>query len=49
MDDLVTYLVVTCNYNNSVSWDEGVMNMKVLHATVAFLLKVRWVNAITIT
>ena len=41
VDDLVTYLIVTCNDDTPVSVYERVTHQKGLHATVAFLLGVR--------
>ena len=49
LDDLFTYLIVTCNDKNSISVDERVMHIKSLQATAVFLLNVRAVNVIIST
>ena len=41
MDDIVTYLIMTCNYNTSVSAADNVTHRKGLHATFTFTFKVR--------
>ena len=47
MVDLVTYLIVTCDENNSVREAQRVLHQKGLHATVAFVLEVRGINIVT--
>ena len=47
--DLVTYLIVMCNDESSISSDRIATHRKVLQATVTFSLKVRGVNFITLT
>ena len=49
MDYLVRYIVVTCDDETSVAASERVIYRKSLQATIAFSLKVRWVNVITCT
>ena len=49
VDDLVTYLIVTCNGNISVAASERVSHRKGLQVTITFFLKVRGVNVITRT
>ena len=49
VDDLVTYSVVTCDDETSVSAYERVIYIKGLQATIAYYVKVRWVNVITCT
>ena len=49
MDDLVTYIIVACNENNSVGAAQRVTHKKDLHATVEYFLGVRWVNVVTST
>ena len=46
MDDLVTYLIVTCNENTSIDSYYLVTHIKRLQATVTFLVKVSGVNII---
>ena len=47
VDDLVTYIIVTCNGDTSVSAADHVTHRKGLQETVIFYLKVRGVNVIT--
>ena len=47
MDDIVTYLIVTCNDKIYVSTVQCVMHQRGLHATIVFVLEVRGVNVIT--
>ena len=49
VDDIVMYLVVTFDYKTYVAVDERVMYIKVLQATVTFILKVGRFNVITST
>ena len=49
VDNLVMYLIVTCNNETSVDTAEHVMHRKGLQSNVTFLLKVRDVNVITST
>ena len=49
MDDIVTYLIVTCDVETSVSPAESMTHQKGLQATVLFLLEVRGVNFIRST
>ena len=49
VDDLVMYLIVMCNEKTSVGAAQRVTHQKYLHATVAFVLGVRWVNVVTST
>ena len=49
MDNLVMYLIVTCDDETSVSTYERVMHRRFLQATITFLLKVSGVNFITRT
>ena len=48
IDYLVTYLILTCNDNISVYADEHVIHRKGPQEIIAFILKVRGVNVITI-
>ena len=49
MDDLVTYLIVTCDDETSGREYQHVTHQKVFHATVTFVLDVRGVNVVTST
>ena len=49
VDDIVMYLIVTCDDKTSVAIYECVTHQKGLHATVVFLLEVNGVNIIKIT
>ena len=49
VDDIVMYLVVTFDDKTYVAVDERVMYIKVLQATVTFILKVGRFNVITST
>ena len=49
MENIVMYLVVTCNDKTSVTSDEYVTDIKGLQAIVIFILKVRGDNVITST
>ena len=49
MDDLVTYLIVMCDYKTSVRVPQRMMHRKGLHATVLFILEVKGVNVVTST
>ena len=46
VDDLVTYIVVTCDDKTSVAADELATHIKGLQAPVKVYLKVRGVNVI---
>ena len=41
VDDLITYLIVTCDDKTSVAADKRVTHRKGLHATVTFIMEVR--------
>ena len=49
MDDLVTYLIVTCNDKTSVKADQRMTYQNGLHATFELILEVSGVNVITST
>ena len=49
MDDIITYLVLTCNDETSISAAKRVTQRKGLQAIVTFILKFRRVNVITST
>ena len=49
VDDLVTYIFVTCNDKTYVATSERVTHRKYLQSTVTFPLKIRGVNVITCT
>ena len=49
VDDLVTYLIVTCDDETSVRTAQCVMHRKDFHATAVFVLEVREVNLVTST
>ena len=49
VDDLVMYLIVTCDDNTSVRADQRMTYQKGLHATAAFLLQVKGVNTVSST
>ena len=44
VDDLVTYLIVTCNDDTYVAADELVKHRKGLQASIKFILEVRGVS-----
>ena len=46
VDDIFTYLIVTCDDETSVRVSQRVLHQKGLHATAAFVLVVRWVNVV---
>ena len=46
VDDIVTYLIGTCNDETVVRETQHAMHQKGLHATVAFVLDVRGFNEI---
>ena len=49
MDDLVTYLIVTCSDKNFVMEAHRVTHRNSLHATVAFVLEVMGATVVTST
>ena len=49
VDDLVAYIIVTCDDETPIRADQHVMYRKGLHATVALILDVRGFNVVTIT
>ena len=49
MDDLVAYLVVTCDYESTIRSAECVMHRKKLHANAVFFLEIGGANAVTST
>ena len=49
MDDIGTYLIVTYNYETSVTAAEHVNHQKYLHGTIIFILGFSGVNIIMIT
>ena len=49
VDDLVTYLIVACNYETAIMADQHVTSRKSLHGTIALVLEVRGVKVVTIT
>ena len=49
VNDLFTYLIVTCDDETSVAAAERVTHRKCLQTTVAFSLEVRGANVITCT
>ena len=49
LDDLVTYIFVTCDDKIFVAASECMTHRKVLRATITFSSKVRGVNVITCT
>ena len=49
MDDLVPYLIATCDENISIAAAECMTHQKGLHSTIAIILEVMGVNVITRT
>ena len=49
MDDLVTYIIVTCDDDTYVDASKGLTHRKGPQATIKFLLKVRGFNVISST
>ena len=49
LDDLITYIIVTCDAKTSVTASGRVRHRKYLQTTVKFILKVRGVNVIAST
>ena len=49
VDDLVMYIIVTCDENASVAAADRVMHRNNLQANIKFIFKVRSVNIITRT
>ena len=47
VDDLIMYLIVTCDNKTSIRAAQCMLHRKGLHSTVAFVLEVRGVNVIT--
>ena len=49
MDDIITYLVVTCDYNSTIREAQCMMQLNLLHATFTFVLKIGGVIVVTST
>ena len=49
VDDIVMYLIVTCDCDTSVWTDQRLMHQKGLHATVTFILEDRGDKVVTST
>ena len=47
MDDIVTYLIVTCDDKTFVISDERMTHQKGLHETITFILEVRGLKVVT--
>ena len=49
VDDIVTYIIVTCNEKAAIRVDQRVTHQKHLHATVGLVFEIGGLNVVTST